>query len=199
MPRSDESRSSWSGIVTCGHHWLRVATNGTYHPHGIHLVEQISIDHDRKRCNLDGDPMTRSMVGMGSAVIFNLDGPLERQFPRVEWCPRTKFWLSPYDANLRNSMHGHRQFKKSRPCYTFFESRRNIVTPQYISLRAKNIPNVKKTITQLLFLADCQNARHLSGSSFDFTKVYQLFATKCFGIVTDKNILIFSDRRGESL
>ena len=116
----------------------------------------------------------------------------------VEWWPRTKFWLSPYDANLRNSMHGHRQFKKSRPCYTFFESRRNIVTPQYISMRAKNIPNVKKTITQLLFLADCQNARHLSGSSFDFTKVYQLFATKCFGIVTDKNILIFSDRRGKS-
>ena len=65
MPRSDESRSSWSGIVTCGHHWLRVATNGTYHPHGTHLVEQISIDHDRKRCNLDVDPQSGSMMDWG--------------------------------------------------------------------------------------------------------------------------------------
>ena len=80
MPRSDESRSSWSGIVTCGHHWLRVATTGTYHPHGTQLVEQISIDHDRKRCNLNSDPMSRSMDELGSRLIFNLDGPLESQF-----------------------------------------------------------------------------------------------------------------------
>jgi hypothetical protein len=87
MPRSDESRSSWSGIVTCGHHWLRVATNGTYHPHGSHLVEQISIDHDRKRCNLDADPMAGSMPDWGLRWFLICGGPSELELPMSDGAP----------------------------------------------------------------------------------------------------------------